>query len=67
MQEVKLHSIEAVNDLILRCEGVSLTNPLKHALTRQVHLVRAHFVDRTDFGANRRLNPLLRQTCESHP
>ena|ERR1700719_3435497 len=36
-------------------------------LTRQVHLVRAHFVDRTDFDANRRLNPLLRQTCESHP
>lgn len=36
-------------------------------LTRQVHLVRAHFADRTDFDANCRLNPLLRQTCESHP
>ena len=44
-QEVKLHSIEAVNDMILRYsrlhrrvqyESVSLTNPLKHLLTRQV-------------------------------
>ncbi len=29
--------------------------------------VRAHFVDRTDFDADYRLNPLLRQNCESQP
>lgn len=36
------------------------------SLGRRISFVHTS-VDRTDFDANRRLNPLLRQTCESHP